>query len=433
MQEFDDILATKFEEIQVLKPKYWHDVDTGDAQPIKQAPYRVPPVHQEWINQEIEKMMENGIVRNSRSPWASPVVLVPKKEIYIKEEGVVKNILAPRFCVNYKKTNDVTKKDAFPLPRIDDLLAAMGNMPKWFSSFDLFSGYHQIGLTEKAIERSAFVTPDGQYEYTRMPFGMCNAPATFQRMMNEIFRDMLGKHVAVYLDDLEVYTATFEEHLEKVKEVLQRIRDNGLFLKPKKCTIATNKMKYLGFVIGEEGLTMDETKVTAIMKYPRPTSQTELRSFLGVATFYRRFIRNFSTVADALFILLRKDQKYVWDIDQEVAFRVLKQKLVTAPILVQPNWQKEFELYTDASAIGLGAILSQRDERNNERVICYASRGTRGPEKKYFATKLECLAVVWAVEWFKYYLYGRHFTVITDHAALKWLFTHKDPKPVFER
>jgi len=288
-------------------------------------------------------------------------------------------------------------------------------------------------MTPGAIERSAFVTMDGHWEYVRMPFGMCNAPATFQRMMNGVFSDMIGHTVRVYIDDTTIYTATFDEHMEALREVLSRLRKWGLFLKPKKCTLATDRMAFLGFIMDKDGLRTDPEKVKAIATFPRPRDRSEVRAFLGIAMYYRRFVAGFAEIAGPLNHLLRKGEPFEWTGRQERAFAEIKLKLSTSPILARPDWTKLFTLYTDASSKGLGAVLTQEDENGNERVICYASRGTRGAERNYGATQLECLAVVWAVQWFKYYLIGRRFEVVTDHAALKWLFDIKDPSGLFAR
>lgn len=251
--------------------------------------------------------------------------------------------------------------------------------------------------------------------------------------MNGIFADMIGKTVLVYLDDVTIFTRTFAQHISELQEVFKRLREEGLYLKPKKCTFATNKMKFLGFVMDKNGLRTDPDKVMAITKFPQPTTRTEVRAFLGLAMYYRRFIQNFATIAAPLNQLLRKGQSLTWTPEQEKAFRELKIALSTNPVLARPNWERMLRLFTDACAIGLGAVLAQDDDSGRERVICYASKGTRGAEQNYGATKLECLAVVWAVKWFRYYLIGRHFEVITDHSALKWLFSRPDPHGLYAR
>jgi hypothetical protein len=335
-------------------------------------------------------------------------------------------------CTDFRPLNDITKKDAHPIPRIDDLLATLKGGTNYATSLDLTSGYYQMGLTPRAIERSAFVTPDGHWEYLRMPFGLCNAPASFQRMMNDIFREYIGKYLLVYIDDITIFTATFEEHLVILEWVFKKLREEGLYLKPRKCTFATNQVAFLGYIIDKDGIQTDPDKVRAIDEYEVPKDRTGIRAFLGLAMYYRRFIKNFAKIAEPMNEQLRKKPREkkmdfywsMWDIQQA---------LMHAPVLIKPNWDKEFKLSTDGSAYGSGAVLGQDDDQGNERVIAYASRGSRGAEKAYESTKMECLAVVWAVKHFRYYLLGRHFILITDHSALKWLFNKKDPQGIYAR
>ena len=425
--QYEDVFATCFADIKLRQPKYLHDIDTGDHPPIKKMPYRTPPAYQEWQRNEIADMYKNDLVRYSNSPWAFPNVIAPKK-------GTDAASFAPRMCTDYRMLNDITVKDPHPIPRIDDTLAMLKNGAGVCSGLDLTAGYYQMGLTKRAIERSAFVTPDGHWEYLRMPFGLCNAPASFQRMMNGIFGDMVGKTLLVYLDDITVFTKTFKEHLIILEQVFKRLREEGLYLKPKKCTFAADRVTFLGFIVDKDGLRTDPAKVEAIASYPRPRNRTEIRAFLGLAMYYRRFVKNFATIAEPLNDLLRKNpQTKFWTTKHQNAFDQIKQALITSPVLAKPDWTKVFKLYTDACATGLGAILTQDDEQGHERVICYASRGTRGAEQNYESTKLECLAVVWAIKWFRYYLIGRHFEVITDHSALKWLFNKPDPQGLYAR
>ena len=248
------------------------------------------------------------------------------------------------------------------------------------------------------------MTPDGQFQYLKMPFGLCNAPASFQRAMNIVLGNLVGKFLTVYINDIQVYSATFGDHLQHLQEVLTRMRRHKLFLKPKKCTFGSHEMKYLGFVLTETGLATDSTKVKDTAEFPRPTNLTELRAFLGLATYYRQFVQNFATIASPLYQLLRKDQRFEWKQPQELVFKTLKRKLTEAPILIRPNWERKFTLYTDASSLGLGAVLTQQDDEGRERVVLYASRRAGRIESHYEATKLECLAVVWAVKQLRHYL-----------------------------
>jgi deoxyuridine 5'-triphosphate nucleotidohydrolase len=428
IKDFEDIFATDYKDIVHKKPKYFHDIDTGNHPPIRQNPYRAPPKYLPWIRQELQTLLENGIVRQSKSPWASSIVIVPKKS---GEPGKT----VPRICIDYRPLNNITRKDALSLPRIDDLLQRIPRKSKYHSSLDALSGYHQIGLTPSAIEKSAFNTPDGDLlEYTRMPFGLCNAPATFQRMMNGILSDLVAKQEAfVYLDDVMICSPTWGLHLQSLREVFQRFHEHGLYLKPKKCSFGMRSMRFLGHVISEQGIATDPQKVQAMKDLPPPKDVKELRAALGLFGYYRGYIPKFSTIAAPLYRLFKKGQAYQWSDDCELAYRVLKVKLSNAPILVKPDFDRPFKLYTDASAFGFGAILAQDDDQKKEHVISYASRGTRGAEKKYAAFKLEACAVVWACNHYKHYLLGGHFDLYTDHRALRWLMTMKDPGGVYFR
>ena len=275
-----------------------HSIETGDERPIHQNFYRVDPAKQEIIKKEIEKMKESGVIRRSTSPWTSPVVLVGKKD------GTT------RFCVDYRRLNKITKKDAQPLPRIDDMLDAFRGA-KWFTSLDLAAGYWQVPMKEEDIEKTAFITAEGTYEFTIMPFGLCNAPATFQRMMNVIFEDLLFKYIKVYLDDCNIYSNTFEEHLEHLEEVFNRLRKAGLKLKPSKCQFCYPEIKFLGHVIGRDDIKVNPDKIEKVKNFPVPVDKTGLQSFIGLASYYRKFIPEFSKIAKPLTTLFKKDTLYV--------------------------------------------------------------------------------------------------------------------------
>ena len=266
---------------------------------------------------------------------------------------------APRICINFQKLNEVTLKDAYPIPRVMEILEQMQGNPGWFTSLDLFSGFHQIGLTEDAKQKCALSTSRGHYHFNRMPFGLCNAPATFQRVMNEIFHDLIGKTMHVYIDDVTIYTKTFEEHLEVLQEVLLRIKKHGMFLKPKKCTIATHELHMLGHIISRNGIKTDPAKISAVSKYPNPTSKTEVRAFMGLAGYYRHFIANCSIIAEPINATLKKDLPFKWTDEARAAFKLIKAKLCSAPVLARPSFKRTFKLHTDACRNGLGAVLTQ--------------------------------------------------------------------------
>ena len=392
-----------------------HSIDTGDSHPIRQQPYRTPMVRREKMAGMIDEMQAQGVVRPSSSPWASPVVLVPKKDGSL------------RFCVDYQRLNSVTKKDVYPLPRVDDLLGALGGA-KYFSSLDLASGYWQVELDEEARQKSAFTTYSGLFEFIRMPFGLCNAPATFQRVMQRVLAGLEWKTCFVYLDDVLIASRTFEDHLVHLREVFCRLREANLRLKPKKCGLLKEQVPFLGHVVSADGIRPDSAKTERIKSYPRPTDTMEVRRFLGLASYYRRFIARFAAIAAPLHSLLKKDAVFVWNRETECAFDHLKTALTTAPVLAYPRFGPgyTFVLETDASTVGLGAILSQVQDDGTIHPIAYASRSVNKHEQNYGISELETLGLVWAVRYFRPYLLGHPCVVYTDHAAcLSILNTNK--------
>jgi hypothetical protein len=267
-----------------------------------------------------------------------------------------------------------------------------------------------------------------------MPFGLCNAPASFQRMMNGILGDLVAKkEVMVYLDNITICSPIWGLHIQSLKEVFKRFHEHGIHLKPKKCSFGMKEMRFLGHVINEKGISTDIRKVEDMLHLPIPKDLGELRSAMGLFGYYRNYVHNFSTIAAPLYTLFKKDKPFIWTQECDEAYKKLKKKMASAPILAKPDFAKPFKLYTDASALGFGAILAQEDQEGKEHVICYASRSTNAGEKKYSATELEACAIVWACEHFQYYLLGKHFDLYTDHNALKWLFMMKNPKGLYFR
>jgi len=391
-----------------------HTIDTEDGKVIRKHWYRTSQVERKFIEQEITRLLKEGLIECSTGPWASPVVLVRKKN------G------KQRLCIDYRELNSITRKDAYPLPRIDDMLDSFGKA-KWFTSLDLSSGYWQVEVDPKDRSKTAFITQFGIYQFKVMPFGLCNAPATFQRLMDEVFRGILWKFVMVYLDDIIVYSESFEEHLEHLHIVFDRLQAAGLKLNPEKCSFVKAELEFLGHIVSGQGIQTDPVKTEKVKNFPRPKNTTQLRGFLGLASYYRRFVPNFARITMPLNGLLKKGIIYQWTSKQDEAFNALKECLVTSPILMFPNFKEQFILFTDASISGLGAILSQLNEKGQEHVIAYASRALSKAEKNYAATELECLAVVWAIKHFHAYVYGQRFKLITDHSALKHLFNTAMP------
>ena len=391
-----------------------HKIDTEGHEPIKQRYYPLSPSMQEIMDKELDKMLKEDIVEPSSSPWSSPVVLVKKPDSTY------------RFCVDYRKLNKVTKKDAYPLPYMTQILDRLRNA-HYLSSIDIKSAYWQIMIHPDSRPKTAFTVPSrGLFQFKRMPFGLHNAPATWQRLIDSVLGADLEPSVFVYLDDIIIATADFEKHIYIVNEVLKRLKKAGLTLNWEKNQFCRHELRYLGYVVDSTGLRVDPAKVGAILDYPAPKNVKQVRSFLGIASWYRRFVPNFSQVATPLTLLIKKKSKWVWGEEQRKAFEIIKEKLISAPILTCPDFKRPFLVQTDASSTGLGAILSQ-EFPEGEKAIAYASRSLAPNEKKFTTTELECLAVIWATEKFRPYLEGATFTVITDHHSLVWLHNLKDP------
>ena len=371
--------------------KVKHHIETTDPTPIKQRARRFPIHQRDEGNKIVEEMLSADVIEPSSSPWSSPVVLVKKKD------G------STRFCIDYRKLNAVSIKDSYPLPRIDDSLDALAGA-KCFSTLDLASGYWQVGMTEEAKRKSAFVTPGGLFQFKCMPFGLCNAPSTFERLMEQVLAGLQWQICLVYLDDVIVYSRDFTEHVERLEIILKRISEAGLKLKPKKCHFFCERVIYLGHKVSAEGIATDPEKVRAVQDWGVPKNLTDVRSFLGLCSYYRRFIPQFSTIAKPLTRLTEKDHGFRWGDEQEEAWATLKHKLLSAPVLAYPDPQKEFILDTDASAFGIGAVLSQVQD-GQERVIAYGSRCLTKEERRYCVTRKELLAVVYFLKHFRHSSY----------------------------
>ena len=391
-----------------------------DAMPISHRPYRISPIEAEYLKKELDKYCKLGIITPSNSPWAAPIILVKKKN------GEY------RMVVDYRKLNAITKKDAYPLPRIDDLLDALGKA-KVFSALDMRAGFHQVPLDETSKELTAFTTKYGTYHYNMLPMGLVNSPATFQRLIDLCFRPLINRCLVAYIDDLNVYSDNEQEHLQHLELVFQCIEIANLKLNPEKCHFFKDHLKFLGYIVTKEGIHTDPEKIKKIVDYPRPTTITQIRSFLGIASYYRRFIKDFAAIARPLHEQTKTKKKTPWTPATTESFEKLKQLLTTAPVLARPDFNKEFILVTDASKLGLGCVLTQLDEDGKEHPIVFASRGLKPNEMNYAPTKLECLAVVWAIKLFRPYLLGKKFTIITDHSALTGLFKTPNPTGIIAR
>jgi len=386
-------------------------INTGNATPIHARAYRVSAKENAYIAEQVRQMLKNGIIRPSTSAWSSPVVLAPKADGSL------------RFCIDYRRLNTLLADDRRPLPLIQDILDGLQGA-EFFTSLDLASAYWSLPVKEEDKEKTAFIVKGGLYEFNCMPFGIKTAPPTFQFLMKKV---LAGHPTAQpYLDDVSVVSKTWEDHLQHVRDVFQRLVDAGLTLKAKKCHFCLPEMPYLGHLAGPNGIRPNPDKVKEVQDMPTPSKKKDLRSFLGLAQYYRRFVLGFSQVASPLYELLKLHASFDWQDCHQQAFSALKESLISSPVLAYPDVNKPFTLYTDASDVGVGAVLAQEQD-GVEKVVQYLSRKLDATEKKYPPTEKECLAVVWAIEKCRTYLWGSHFTVVTDCKALKWLMTTASP------
>ncbi|BHF81940.1 hypothetical protein SprV_0802507500 [Sparganum proliferum] len=394
-----------------------HTIDTGDAKPIWQPPRRIPVRYRDEVDKLLDELLQAKIIQPSSSPRASPIALVPKKDGSL------------RLCVDYRRLNAVTVRDSFPLPRLDDTIDALGQAA-WFSILDLKSGYWQVEIHPNDRHKTTFTVPQGLFEFQTLPFGLCNAAATFQRLMYRVLRHLIPYKCLVYLDDIIVFGRSTEEHNSNLREVLEALQEAGLTLNPTKCLFLRSEVQFLGHLISPGRISPLPDRVKHIRTWPTPTNQTELRSFLGLASYYRRFIRNFAQIAAPLHKLTEKGRPYTWSADCDTAFNNLRAALCSAPLLALPNVDDDappFILDTDASGFAIGAVLSQIGKDGVEHPICFASNTLTKTQRNYCTFRRELLAIVMFIRQFKHLLVGRRFILRTDHRALQWLRSIKDP------
>jgi hypothetical protein len=341
------------------------------------------------LKKQLKKLLEQGFVRPSASPWGSPVLFVEKKDN------------TKRMCIDYRTLNSMTIKNKYPLPRIEDLLDRL-RKAQFFSKIELRSGYHQMKIREQDIPKTAFTTRYGLYEFVVVSFGLTNAPAYFMNLMNKVFMEELDRFVVVFIDDILIYSETTEEHEEHLRVVLERLRQRKLYAKFSKCEFWMEKVAFLGHVLSAEGIAVDPSKVESVTKWEQPLNVTDIRSFLGLAGYYQRFIENFSKIAKPMTELLKNNTKFEWSEACEKSFQELKTRLTTAPVLTLPDIKKDFMVYCDASKQGLGCVLMQEG-----KVVAYASRQLKKHEENYPTHDLELVVVVHALKIWRHYLIGK--------------------------
>nr|CAE02083.2 OSJNBa0074B10.11 [Oryza sativa Japonica Group] len=399
------------EDLTTMPPKreieFRIDLAPGTA-PIYKRPYRMAANELAEVKKQVDEQLQKGYIRPSTSPWGAPVIFVEKKD------------KTKRMCVDYRAFNEVTIKNKYPLPRIDDLFDQLKGA-KVFSKIDLRSGYHQLRIREEDIPKTAFTTRYGLYECTVMSFGLTNAPAFFMNLMNKVFMEFLDKFVVVFIDDILIYSKSKEEHDQHLRLVLEKLKEHQLYAKISKCDFWLTEVKFLGRVITSQGVAVDPSNVESVTKWTPPKTVSQIQSFLGLAGYYRRFIENFSRIARPMTQLLKKDEKFKWTAECDKSFEELKKILVSAPVLILPDQMKDFQVYCDASRHGLGCVLMQEG-----RVVAYASRQLRPHEGNYPTHDLELAAVVHALKIWRHYLIGNRCKVYTDHKSLKYIFTQPD-------
>jgi hypothetical protein len=422
LDKYKDVFPAELPREMPPKRAYEHHIDTKGADPVNQSAYTLSADKLAELKRQVKDLLDRGLIETSSSPWGFPVIFVKKPE------GEW------RMCIDYRALNELTAKNGYPLPRIQDLLDIVGRA-KYLSKIDLASGYWQVMMASDSIEKTAFNTIWGKYQWRVMPFGLCNAPATFQTMMNETLRPFLGESVVVYLDDILIFSKSLEEHYRHLEQVLECLRKQKLYAKPKKCVFATRELEFCGHILGDGRLRPIPEKVEVVSSWPRPQNAHEVRSFLGLATYYRRFVKSFAKIAGPLSDLLKEEDAEVrkkryrrihWTEACEVAFRDLKTAMVNHPVLIQPDVNKPFTIESDASEWAIGYVLNQVGEDGKLHPVAFDGRKLKGAELNYPVQEKELLAVKEALRTWDRFVDIDNSTptiVITDHQSLQYLAT----------
>jgi hypothetical protein len=392
------------EELPGMPPNHEIELVPGTA-PIFKRPYRMTTNQLAELKEQLQELLDKGYIRPSASPWGAPVIFV------LKKDGT------QRMCIDYRPLSEVTIKNKYPLPRIDDLFDQLKGACV-FSKIDLRSGYHQLKIRATNITKIAFITRYGLYEYTVMLFGLTNAPAYFMYLMNKVFMEYLDKFMVVFINDILIFSKNEGDHDEHLRVVLQKLRENQLYAKLSKYEFWLKEVSFLGHIISEGGIFVDPSKVKDVFSWKTPQNVSDIRSFLGLAGYYRRFIEGFSKISKPTTELLAKVNTFEWMARHETSFQELKKRLTTAPVLTMPNIEKPFSIYCDASGQGFGCVLMQEGH-----VVAYASRQLRKHKEKYPTHDLELAAVVHALKIWRHYIIGKRCEVYSDHKSLKYIFT----------
>lgn len=390
-----------------------HNIDVGNSRPTKQRYYSVSPAVQKKMFDEVDRMIELGVIEESQSPWNSPVTMVSKAN------G------KSRLCLDARQLNSLTVKDAYPTPLINGILSRL-NETHYISSIDLKDAFWQVELNEESREKTAFTVPGRPlYHFTRMPFGLCNSGQTMCRLMDKVIPSAMREFIFVYIDDLLIVSENFDTHIERLQLVADSLRKANLTINVEKSKFCMRSIQYLGHIVGGGTIRPNPDRIRAISEFPRPITIRQLRSFLGMAGWYRRYIRNFSDIAAPITDLMKNSKQFTWTVEADEAFKILKDRLTTAPVLTHPDFTKPFYIQCDASILGVGGVLFQIIN-GEEHPIAYMSKKLNAAQRNYSVTELECLAAILCVREFRCYVEGMAFTVVTDHASLKWLMEKKN-------
>jgi predicted aspartyl protease len=418
-------LLTEYAELFRTEPlgtsrRFEHRIELNDPEPVRMMPRRVPLTQYQPMKDEVERMLRLGVIRKSVSPYASPIVLVKKKSGEI------------RFCIDFRNLNSKTIPDAYPLPYVSDILGALQGA-KFFTTLDLSSGFWQIKMREKDIYKTAFCIPNGHYEFLKMPFGLCNSVATFQRMMNELLEPMLHRGVVLFVDDVVVYSDTIPGLIERLRQVFELLRSDNLTLHPGKCVLFKTEVKVLGHRVSAEGIQPLNDKIEAIESWPTPKNKKETRSFLGLCSYYRQYVSEFAKIAAPLHKLTGKNAIWQWTDREAESFVNLKEALQTTPVLQLYDPNKPVMVDCDSSGYAIGGVLVQPDNDGNEKPVAYFSRCLNKAEAGYCTTRRELLAVIACLRHWRHYVLGRKVLVRTDHSSLTWLRSFKQPESQLAR